>query len=347
MRLVADASESTVSVLLLRSLVSAAVHAGVDRAQFLEAAAIAPGTLEAADGRVSLAECFRVLNVARACTEDPAFGLHWAERLDSARLAPVSNLITCSGSLRQCLDALERFHRLIADQLGYEAHFEGDTVTLRVANLPWGNTAAEHTVCEMVVLGLHRLCSVFVHDRGAIRVSFAYAAPAYADEYARLFPGQVLFEQAFSGLVVDLGAAPQSALLEDAGVFAALQSVAEQRLLRMQSGTPYSVRLRQFLVEKGWKDHSKMSVAAEALGLSARSLRRRLSEEGLTYSAVTEEALSIVAKRLLRVGRLSIQEAAFEMGFSDTTTFHRAFRRWTGTTPSAYRKAQIMGSGAD
>ncbi|MFM2416817.1 MAG: hypothetical protein RL385_1540, partial [Pseudomonadota bacterium] len=84
-----------------------------------------------------------------------------------------------------------------------------------------------------------------------------------------------------------------------------------------------------------------------ALGLSARSLRRRLSEEGLTYSAVTEEALSIVAKRLLRVGRLSIQEAAFEMGFSDTTTFHRAFRRWTGTTPSAYRKAQIMGSGAD
>jgi AraC-like DNA-binding protein len=335
------------SVLVLRSIVAQAVYAGIERTRFLEAAGIAPGTLEAGDGRVPLAECFRVLGVALTCTGDPAFGLHWAEHLDSFRLAPVSNLLTCSGSLRQCLEALGRFHRLLADHPGYVVHFEGDTVTLQVAHMPWGSADNERTISEMVVLGFHRLCSVFVHERRAMRVSFAYPAPSYAGEYVRLFHGQVLFEQPFSGLTVNLGGAPESALHEDAGLFAALHSVAEQRLMRMQLGTPYSVRLRQFLVERGWKDHSKMSVAAGALGLSARSLRRRLSEEGLTYSAVTEEALSIVAKRLLRVGRLSIQEAAFEMGFSDTTTFHRAFRRWTGMTPSTYRKGQVTDSGTD
>jgi AraC-like DNA-binding protein len=82
-----------------------------------------------------------------------------------------------------------------------------------------------------------------------------------------------------------------------------------------------------------------MEQVAHALGLSVRSLRRRLADEGQSYAAIANEALTIVAKHLLRDRQRTIQETAYEMGFADTSSFHRAFKRWTGTTPGAYLEA--------
>jgi AraC-like DNA-binding protein len=83
-----------------------------------------------------------------------------------------------------------------------------------------------------------------------------------------------------------------------------------------------------------------MDEAARSVGLSVRSLRRRLSSEGSSYQTVANEALVIVAKHLLMPKQYSIQETAYAMGFADARSFHRAFRRWTGVTPGAYRRAE-------
>ena len=69
-----------------------------------------------------------------------------------------------------------------------------------------------------------------------------------------------------------------------------------------------------------------------------RSLRRRLEAEGKSYLEIENEAFATVANHLLRERHLTIQETAFEMGFLSTSTFHRAFKRWTGTTPNASRR---------
>jgi AraC-like DNA-binding protein len=76
---------------------------------------------------------------------------------------------------------------------------------------------------------------------------------------------------------------------------------------------------------------------ARALDVSLRSLHRRLVDEGQSYTAIANEASANVAKRLLADEHLTIQEAASAMGFCDATSFHRAFKRWTGTTPTKFR----------
>ena len=79
-----------------------------------------------------------------------------------------------------------------------------------------------------------------------------------------------------------------------------------------------------------------MPSVARALGVSARSLRRRLSEEGTLYNAVVDEALSALAIWLLVDEQRTIQEVSHELAFSDASTFCRAFKRWTGTTPKQF-----------
>ena len=73
------------------------------------------------------------------------------------------------------------------------------------------------------------------------------------------------------------------------------------------------------------------------LYLSARSLRRRLAAEGTCYEVVATEALITRAHRLLSVEERTIEETAYALGYSEPSAFHRAFKRWTGTTPRSWR----------
>jgi AraC-like DNA-binding protein len=83
-----------------------------------------------------------------------------------------------------------------------------------------------------------------------------------------------------------------------------------------------------------------MPMVASALGVSERSLRRHLTEEGKPYPRLVNEALAVLAKSHLLDERRTIAETALELGFADNTAFHRAFKRWTGLTPAEYRKQQ-------
>ncbi len=119
------------------------------------------------------------------------------------------------------------------------------------------------------------------------------------------------------------------------GVHQAPRPLAERRIQDVVHGQPLSGRVRKYLVEHAGK-HVDMPAVGRALGISTRSLRRRLTEEGVSFQDLTREVSASVAKQLLQDKQRSIQETASEMGFAHSATFHRAFRRWTGTTPKKF-----------
>jgi AraC-like DNA-binding protein len=290
---------------------------------------------------------FRSCEVAMDLTGDPALGLHWGDRMNANAFIPVSHMIAHSASLRQGLESLSQFEPLISDEPCYELLEDDDSMTVRAPSVAGESSVVQRFTAEAVVTGFFRLVRSFTADARPARVSFEHPAPVYSAEYERIFEQVVHFEQPFSEVVFDRALLNAPSPHKDEGVHEALRALAERSIMRLAQRAPYALRVRDLLVQHGYPQRMDMESVARTLGLSVRSLRRRLASEGKSFHEVESDALAAIAKHLLRDKQRTIQETADEMGFSDTTTFHRAFKRWTGTTPSAYRDRTGNESPAD
>jgi AraC-like DNA-binding protein len=285
---------------------------------------------------------YRICEHAIELTRDPALGLHWGERLSATTFNPISHLIAHSDTLRQGFDSLFKFHRLLSEQPSFQLSEQGEQVTLRYFSLSAESRAIQRFSSEMLVTGVFRMIRMFNPQARLERVSFEYSAPDYQAEYTRVFERAALFDQPYTGVVFDRSLMDAVSPHKDGDVHDALRAIAERRILGVTQRAPFSLRVRERLVQQGPARRTDMHAVARSLGLSARSLRRRLAAEGKSYNTVVNEALAIIAKHFLRSKQLTIQEAAYEMGFADTSTFHRAFKRWTGMTPTEAKAEQLQ-----
>jgi len=331
-----------VSISMVRALVEMLEQSGVAREKFLGLAGFDLEKLEQRDARVPACDYGALQELALDFTKDEALGLHMAEAADSFSYDLVAHLVGCAATLRDGIETLLEFHALLMDRRHWRLLEESRTATL----LYWvggRSSRCQRFNAEFTMTAFVRMLRHFARRARPERVAFQHCAPAYSPEYTRIFEGSERFEQPFTGIVFDrtlLGCAPLHA---DAELHAALRAEAEKRVARIRRKLKFSDRVRDYLLERATPDRRDMDAAARALGISARSLRRRLAEEGSCYSVIVEESLAVLAKRLLWNDDSSIEAIAYTMGFSDPSAFYRAFRRWTGTTPKLYRSVRHSG----
>ncbi|MET0339522.1 MAG: AraC family transcriptional regulator [Polyangiales bacterium] len=331
------------SIAVVRTLVETVEDCGVSRGAFLRATSFDSEQFADNDARVSGLVVYGMCDTALDLTGDRGLGLQWGAKFVGAALGPLGHLITHAATLREGLNALVHFSRLISDHAPWELIERDNRAVLRCRWLPT-KTRMRHFVAEIMTANFFRLLREFDRHVRPVRVSFEYAAPPHRELYTQVFERTEHFDQPYTGIVFDRALLDRPSPNRDEDIHAAISALAERRLLRLTELTPYAVRVRDLLVRGASPHRTDMPTVARSLGMSARSLRRRLSAEGKPYNELVNEALAIMAKQLLRGTRRTIQETAFELGFSDARTFHRAFKRWTGQTPNAYRKGTIAAS---
>jgi AraC-like DNA-binding protein len=327
-----------VSVVLVRAFVEVVERAGVDRERLLSETSLDPKHLEAGDVRLEFAEFARLQTRALDLTGDEALGLHIAEQASEAAFDLVAHLIAHAPTLRDGIALCLRFQRVFSDDAELTLVEKNDSATLRLS-FPRTTLRSDRMHAEFVMAGLLRMVKVFAGPRPAVRaVSFEHARPEHHLECKRVFGGVERYRRPFTGIEIDPKILDQPYLHRHAELYEVLRSHAERKLSHLTRGVGYAERLRQyFLARPPLGATPDMGTVARAFGTSVRSLRRRLTEEGVSYKAVLDEALAVAATRMLSDPRRSIQETAYAMGFSDPTAFHRAFKRWTGMTPKQYR----------
>jgi AraC-like DNA-binding protein len=322
---------------MIRALVDAAEHSGVPAHALLHAAQLDVKRLTDPFGRFEFAEWEALQILALDMAGDPAFGLHIVERCSDAAFDLLARLAPHAPTLRDAVALCSQFGDLLVS--GSHVSLEEDA---RYARVRYAfrrlSPRADRMHAEHAVTGFFRLIRVFAGKNVPLRrACFEHPAPSYREEYRRTFGTSERFDQPFTGLEFDRRVLDVRHLHQQPRIYALLREEAQRMLDSLATSEGYADRARHYLMAQSPSRIPKMNVAASALGISARSLRRHLAAEGVSYRALVQERLKEAAVRVLRASGGSVQEAARVTGFSDSASFHRAFKQWTGVNPTAYR----------
>jgi AraC-like DNA-binding protein len=160
--------------------------------------------------------------------------------------------------------------------------------------------------------------------------------PDYFEQYASVAPGAVRFDQPRDRLIFDRAYLDLPLLTADPGAARAMREQCERQLQALSQASTLAARVLAGLFAADGSVYSARQLARQ-LGMSERTLKRRLAEQNTSYTELLDAARRTRALELLGAG-LSVEEISARLGYSDAANFTRAFRRWTGQSPRVARR---------
>ena len=337
------------SVMVLKSFLESAERLDLSRDDLL-CGSLADCALERDGAWIDSGRFYEIVRRALRVSGDPALGLHIGERGNFTALGPAGLLFSIVPTFREAMEAMSRFHDVARDEQDIFLSTEGQLLVVEY-RLFDATAEARRCIAEIVLALMAGLLRQFAGARGvARRVLFDYPAPAHTAEYERIFGCEVRFDEPRVALLLDLELAAREQLLSQPELAADLRQRAEVRQANRLYPRTLVGRVRYHLRENWLSGAPSMDAVARQLGMSQRSLHRHLAREGIDYRTVLNEARCEHAARLLSGGGASVKQVAGELGFSSSSAFHRAFKRWMGCSPSEYassRRALDAASAAD
>lgn len=322
-------------------IVQVAGARGVDVQRLMADAGCDPAWLGDAEARMPLAVEERLWNCAAELTGDPLFGLHAAAAIRPGAFDVLDYAVRTAPDLRTALQRLARYNRLVHDLATFEGVLAGDAVRIEhrfdEAGARPCRQAAEFTLASLVVVA-SQIGGQPVH---ALAVEFAHPAAGDDQAFQAVFGVAPRFDAPVSCLTLSAEVLDRPVPAADPGLSRIVTAHAE-RLLAAHTPVPEGIatQVRRLLADGMANGPMALRQIAQRLHLSERSLQRRLDDEGTRFADLVDEVRRELALRYVADERLALGEVAYLLGFAEPSPFHRAFKRWTGTTPAAARRAR-------
>jgi AraC-like DNA-binding protein len=308
---------------------------GVDANAVLAAAGIDRRLLVDPNARLPATTMAALWEAAVERTGDPAFGLRASRYVRPTTFHALGYAVFASANLRDALLRLVRYSRLVSDAMSLELRTTDETATLSL--VPVSQHVPESPAALDAVMSLIVRTARTLTDRSLtfVRVEQRRLPPADQTPYARFFRCPVHFGAALDSMTIESFVLDRPFLTANPELARHNDDLAQRYLAQMAQRTLVE-RVHAVLIEQLTGTVSPATVAA-SLGMSSRSLQRRLKDVGTSYATLLDETRRDLACSYLRRETYSITEIAFLLGFDDSSAFARAFRRWIGKTPSAFR----------
>lgn len=258
------------------------------------------------------------------CDDYGAFGLAW-------KTAP---------TLRGSFARAERYWRLLTSVTEYELRqeAEGAWFLLHRAGLRRLGLRLSNEASLASVLSISRQVSPLPVT--PLEVRFQHPAPPDLSAHNAFFGCPIEFEADRDGLLFSTDALTRRNRMGDEAITRFLLPHLDVELKRLEAERSLTEMVHDAVAGSLSDGVPKMPAIARRMGMSERTLQRRLSEEGLSFQALVDSARRDLAEGLLMQSDYSLAEVAFLTGFSEQSAFTRAFKRWSSQTPAAYRCAK-------
>ena len=305
---------------------------------FLPAGAAPRAALAALDldDRVPIPVAHQFLSALIEQTGDLDLGLKAGRTMSAGDVGVAGYAIRSAATVHDAIKVAARYLRLVNDGLELRLHHEGDRVVLQWESMIIMPRAAEDFLMSAIYTSHMRM---LLHDAPELECWFTYPEPSSMVEYERTFGAAKLrFVAPFAGYAFDSDHLRKPVEAADPKLHSVLRQHAEALLGDLPASRTFTDQVRHHLSSDLSHGRPAASKLARRLHMSARTLERRLEGEGTTFGAVLEDLRRRLALDHLERRDVSLSEIAFLLGFSQVGAFHRAFKRWTGTTPDEYRR---------
>lgn len=323
----------------LQPLLDAAMARGVAPDALARAVGLAPGALAPLPESLAATDYLRLLDAGAELAQDEYFGLHVGEHVKLGTYSVYGLVLLACRDLRQVFEQTMRYEALAHDLGRSQLSLQGAEAQYQwISHYP---QASRH-LADSVFSGIQTFGRWLAGSQlPPAQVAFTHGGGADPAEYVRIFGAPPRFNAAANMARFDAALLALPLPNADISLYPVLQQHAE-RLLGQRAARPRAIvdTVRAAVIRNLAQDCVRLPAIAAELGLSPRTLQRKLFESGTSFQAVLDEARYALARDYLRQGSLSLIDIAFLLGYREQSAFTHAFKEWSGTNPGAWRERQ-------
>jgi len=328
-----------------------AVSRGANRAALLERSHLRLGDLENPEGRIPLATYIALMKAGIELCKEPALSLLFGEAVRLQDISIVGFLGQTLSNVESGPAMMNRYARLALDPDdggntdAMELVHEGGDLWLKSTFEAYiDNPLLTESAFARTVTTVRAMWSS-IPDLARLRfpkaIRFTHKEPGYRAEYDRIFGAPIFFSSNMNALSLDEGFLKVSLPRANPHLSQALIARADELLKSLESSKTTRGEVEKLLTANLASGTTSIDVIARQLGVSRQTLFRRLKAEGVTFEKVLDELRHRMALKYLEDRKLSVNETAYLVGFSDPAAFSHAFKRWTGHSPAMIRKRKV------
>ena len=325
----------TDSVWTLRSILTVFKQHGLDPSGLFAAAGLRRAVVDNPETRLTLEQVEAVWRTARQLCHDPCLALHAAESVQFGSYGAVDFICQAAPTVGKAIQRLCSYYPLINNCVILAAE-KGEHECALYLGSHVGEPLPPMIDFVLATIVLHtRRC--WQMDWVPGRVEFPYLKPNDTKEYKRIFRCSLTFERPAAKLVIPRVLWESPVPTSDPELLKVLEEQASTLLALHPPPQDTEAGLRTLLGLKLRDGESRLQSVAEELGFSPRNLQRHLKAIDRSFSQVLDELRAQTAKYYLRDPEVPIGDIAGKVGYLEASSFTRAFKRWTGSTPREYR----------
>ncbi len=333
-RLVSMPRRHSVLAAYARALLRVTERRGVPREMALEGTGLRCADIEEPGGRVPLEPMLALIARARELTGEPGLGVHVALESPLSMYGYLGFGMLSAPSLGDVIGLLVEYERVLGTVLTFRLERQDPLAFLVVEEGADLGGARDFVLCG-VLTGIWQAAQALTGRTSTATIEVAISEPPYYQRLARVAP-PMRFGRPSTRFAFDAARLDAPVLMADRAAMQLARHECARSLGDLGLDEDVIDRLRRTLAVRD--DLRSFADAAAAVSVSPRTLKRKLAERGVQFSVLLEHSVRERATNLLRSTSISVDEIAARLHYASASNFIRAFRRWMGRSPTAYRR---------
>ncbi|MBJ6136256.1 AraC family transcriptional regulator [Marinobacter litoralis] len=311
---------------------------GVDERDLIQRVGLDPARLKSTDLRVSEAQAAEFVTRAIVESGEPGLGILLARELELPLHGALGTAVMSSRTLEEALELVTRYLTLRVPHLKVEKHMAGSSVWYAI-NCEAQLGSILSFILDAVLFGCISMGTQLLGTTlPGLRIMRRGPEPSHFHRFRRMIGVPVEFGASEDALVVPISHLSHPTRFSNQHLAETSREECEQALQQLEEVSGVASKVRR-VIEASHPFPPKLARAASTLFVSERTLKRRLQEEGASFQSLVDEVRLERAQDLLENTTMNLTQIADALGYADAANFTRAFKRWTGNSPSQYRIA--------